>query len=136
MSVLVDTNVWSVVLRRKKQLDSEVTSTLRNLITLNQAILIGPIRQELLTGFKEIHQFEQLQRQLRNFDNYPITVSDYEKAARYHTVCRQNGIQGSTVDLLLCAVADNNQLEIFTLDKDFELYQQHIPIKLYPYKTA
>ena len=97
---------------------------------------VVPVRQELLTGFREKHQFEKLQSQLINFDNYPITVSDYEKAAFYHTLCRQNGVQGSTVDLLLCAIALNNQLEIFTLDKDFELYQKHIPIKLYQRRTA
>ena len=136
MSVLVDTNVWSLALRRKKPVYSKITSTLERLIMQNQALLTGPVRQELLTGFHEEHQFNKLQTQLRNFNNYPINVSDYEKAAYYHTLCRKNGIQGSTVDLLLCAIALNNQLEIFTLDKDFELYRKHIPITLFEYKTA
>jgi predicted nucleic acid-binding protein len=40
------------------------------------------------------------------------------------------GIQGSTTDFLICAVAHLENLEIFTTDNDFENYGAFLPIEL------
>ena len=40
------------------------------------------------------------------------------------------GIQGSTVDHLICAYASRRDLPIFTTDPDFRLYSRHIPVSL------
>ena len=58
MSVLADTSVWSLALRRKKtvQLNREetrLTTLLADAITDGSIVMIGPIRQELLSGIKE-----------------------------------------------------------------------------------
>ena len=92
--------------------------------------MLGPIRQEILSGIKEIKQFELLKRNLSAFPDHNITTNDYEKAAEYFNTCRANGIQGSNTDFLICAVAINNVMSIYALDKDFNLFSEFMPIKL------
>jgi hypothetical protein len=49
---LVDTCIWSEVLRRKKPnpvISEHLAKMLRNL----QAVLIGPVRQEILSGISD-----------------------------------------------------------------------------------
>lgn len=132
MKVIVDTNIWSYALRRKTIIDYEsAISALNELILLNSVVFIGPVRQELLTGFRAKDQFEKLKLHLRQFSDHPIQSTDYELAAEFQTICSTKGVQGSPVDFLICAIAHNNDFEIFTLDKDFIHYRQHIPIHLY-----
>ena len=130
MSILVDTSVWSLALRRKAAPSSQ-EETLRYLIRDGQVKVIGPIRQELLSGIPSREQFEVLKSRLSYFPDTVIQTSDYELAASFFNVCRQNGIQGSHVDFLICAVATNNEFQIYTTDKDFLSYQRHIPIMLF-----
>ena len=49
MRVLVDTCVWSAVLRRRNP-DTELTARLKGLISDGRVFIIGPIRQEILSG--------------------------------------------------------------------------------------
>lgn len=131
MNVIVDTSVWSHALRRKSTIYNVATTGLSRLLDSNNAIIIGPIRQELLTGFRNELQFEKLKSELRQFPDHLIFTEDYELAAELSNTCGKNGIQSSPVDILICAVALNNEMKIFTLDKDFVYYQKVIPIKLY-----
>ena len=40
----------------------------------------------------------------------------------FNHLCRKQGIQGSHTDFLICAVAVNYDMEIFTYDKDFWMF--------------
>ena len=54
MKVLVDTAVWSLVLRRKYRPENRaMAAALASLIVDGLVVMIGPIRQELLSGIKE-----------------------------------------------------------------------------------
>ncbi len=94
-------------------------------------MVIGSIRQELLSGISDEIKFINLKDKLRAFDNLRLQVKDYEKAAEIFNTCRRNGVQGSHIDFLICAVAMNNEINIFTTDKDFENYKKYINIKLH-----
>lgn len=131
MRVLVDTPVWSAALRRDETKETEIRSRLSTLIQNGLVEIIGPIRQELLSGIKDAQQYERLKERLRSFVDLPITTADYEKAASCYNLCRTKGIQGSGTDLLLCAIAIRNNLTIFTTDKDFSQYAKALPIRLY-----
>jgi predicted nucleic acid-binding protein len=39
-------------------------------------------------------------------------------------------VQGTSTDLLICAVAVRHNMAILTTDTDFDLYAKHLPIKL------
>jgi hypothetical protein len=93
--------------------------------------IIGPIRQKILSGIKSTIQFNNLKKYLLYFPDIEINTKDYENAATYFNTCRSKGIQGSNTDFLICSVAVNNNLEIFTNDKDFQNYQKYLPINLF-----
>lgn len=131
MKVLVDTSVWSLVLRRSSSMNLEYQKILEQLISDYRIQMIGPIRQELLSGIKESHQFELLKERLSAFPDYPLQTNDFELAAEYFNQCKNKGVQGSNTDYLICAIAANNDWEIFTTDKDFDNFQAYLPIKLY-----
>jgi len=128
MKVLVDTSVWSLALRRKDQ--NETARKLADLILSSQVVMIGPVRQELLSGIPNEDIFLMLKAKLEAFDDFPITTNEYETAARFHNICRKHGVQGSHTDFLICAVAHNNSLLIFTTDVDFYGFAKYLPIRL------
>jgi predicted nucleic acid-binding protein len=131
MKVLVDTSVWSEVLRRKKNIDLTVANTLSKLIKNNEIIIIGPIKQEILSGIKDTKQFENLKTILRAFRGYSIKEIEYEKAVEISNLCRKFGIQGSNADFLICSIAIENNFQIYSLDKDFNNFSNVIPIQLF-----
>jgi len=140
--VLVDTPIWSLGLRRKRRQlsagDRGLVAAWADLIRERRLLILGPIRQEILSGVRDDSTFERLRQHLRAFDDEPLTSHDYEEAARCHNVCRRAGVAGSGVDFLLCAVALTRGAAIFTTDADFTRYAEHLPLSLYqaPVDTA
>ena len=131
MKVLVDTPIWSYALRtRNKEYEHEIDQ-LESLIRDQRALIIGPIRQEILSGYSDLRKFRKLKEKLSYFENTPIQDIDYELAADLCNQCRKKGIQGPHVDFLICAVAKRIEVPVFTTDKDFSAYQKFISIKLY-----
>lgn len=131
MNVVVDTSVWSLALRRNTPNDAiAIVNRLRDLITDGRVVLLGVIRQEVLSGIRYTEQFVRLRDYLRAFPDLELTSEDYELAAEFFNTCRSNGVQGSNTDFLLCAVAHRRGYSIFTTDKDFENFQLYIPVVL------
>ena len=129
MKVLADTSVWSLALRRKEQ--SETARKLAELILSSMVVMIGPVRQELLSGISNEDIFFELRAKLTAFNDLVITTQDYETAAEFFNTCRKHGVQGSHTDFLICAVAYNNDLLIYTSDDDFVHYAKYLPIKFF-----
>lgn len=129
--VIVDTCIWSLALRRKTSKNQKVTDELTSLVKENRAKIIGLIRQEILSGYSDVARYKKLRNKLRAFPNEQIIDTDYESAAEYSNICRRKGIQGSHVDFLICAIATRLEMQIYTSDKDFSYYSQHLPISLY-----
>ena len=132
MKVIVNTSVWSLVLRRQQQQNYSLANKLRDLIDDGRVILLGAIRQEILSGIKYQKQFDKLKDNLRAFPDLSLDIEDYELAADYFNICRRHGIQGANTDFLICATANRRDYEIFTTDKDFLSFSQYLPIILTP----
>ena len=130
MKAIVDTCVWSSVLRRDKIANREIEKKLVALVLNNDALIIGPIRQEILSGYSDKKKFEELKNKLDAFPNLEIIDEDYIIAAEFSNDCRKKGIQGSHIDFLICAVAFRYKLPIFTTDKDFLNYAKFLDIRL------
>lgn len=131
MNVLVDTCVWSSALRARAPLPDPHVTELKELINEVRACLIGPIRQEILSGIRSQTQFKSLRERLRPFPDLQTTAEDFERAAELFNLCRSRGIQGANTDFLTCATAERHDIPILTADADFQLYARHIPIKLH-----
>jgi hypothetical protein len=135
MKVLVDTSVWSLALRRNLPADGPEVSELIELISEVRVRMIGPVRQELLSGVKSQAQYQKLRNHLRAFPDLEVTTRDYESAAEFFNLCRGKGIQGSNTDFLICSISANHKIPIFTTDGDFTLFQPHLPITLHSLRT-
>lgn len=136
MRVLPDTPIWSAALRRRGGAANAYRAEMARLVNHGAVEIMGPIRQELLSGIREQSQFEQVREHLRRFPDLQITTDDYEEAASFCNRCRSKGIQGSATDFLICAVATQKDLVIFTDDRDFVSYSKVLPIRLYPLDKA
>ena len=136
MRVLVDTSIWSLALRRSDPVQSPDVSELRRLITSREVQIIGPIRQEVLSGIRNVSQFDRLEVHLAAFPDLPLQAEDYVTAAKFFNLCRAKGIQGSNTDFLICAVAVRHDLAIFTTDGDFGHFAKSLPIVLHEFKKA
>jgi len=131
VKVLVDTPIWSYALRTRNNKYQYEIDQLTSLIRDQRTLIIGPIRQEILSGYSDLRKFRRLKEKLSHFENTPIQDIDYEFAAELCNQCRKKGIQGSHIDFLICAVAKRIDVPIFTTDMDFPRYQKIISIKLY-----
>jgi predicted nucleic acid-binding protein len=135
MRILVDTSTWSLAFRRKEipetSEEQKILKELKELINETRAIMIGPIRQEILSGISNLSRFEQLKEKLKAFEDYPIISTDYERAAEYYNRCRKNGIRGSHIDFLICAAAKRNKMAIFSSDNDFQNFSRILELKLH-----
>lgn len=131
MKVIVDTSVWSLALRRDRDDSPSPVQELRHLIRDHRVKMMGPIRQEILSGIRSKSQFKKLRQHLESFPDLPILTEDYVSAAQFFNHCRSKGIQGSNTDFLICAVAVRNKLSIYTTDKDFQMFSKYIQIVLH-----
>jgi len=129
--VLVDTSVWSLALRRRAAVRDTAVETLRTLIDEGRVAIIGPIRQELLSGIRDAATFERLRHHLSAFPDEPLDTADFERAAEHFNMCRAQGIQGSNADFLICASAERRSLPVLTTDLDFRRYAGILPIVLH-----
>ena len=140
MIVLVDTTIWSLALRRRREALSVAESVLveewTRLVRTGQAALAGPIRQELLSGIRMPATFAALQEQLGNFRYLPIAPTDYDQAASFFNDCRAAGTAATAIDMLLCSLAHRHQVPIFTNDDDFPRYAERLPIRLHAVTTG
>ena len=135
MKIIIDTCVWSLALRRNEPQENEYVHELKELIKEVRAQLIGPVRQELLSGIKSKQQFNLLKDHLRAFEEIKITTVDYELAAEYFNTARKKGIQGSNTDFLICAISKRCEMPILTTDKDFISFKTILPIEIHKTRT-
>src|SRR5581483_12409534 len=115
---MVDTSVWSLFLRRRRvdlsAAERRIVRTTRELVRDGHAVLIGVVRQELLSGIADQNRFEELRAHLQFFDDEPPDVADYEVAAQFDNHCRAVGVATSPADMLVCAMARRRNLWILT----------------------
>ena len=65
MKVIVDTPIWSYALRSRKEGYEAYIKEFETLISDQRVVILGPIRQEVLSGYSVKSKFEKLNRKLR-----------------------------------------------------------------------
>jgi len=131
----VDTSVWSLALRRRAEdlapQERRIVAEWSDLVRDGRIRVVGPIRQEVLSGLRDEAQFAALERRLSPFPDAMIEPADYIQAARFFNLCRRRCVTGGPIDLLLCAVAHRFGWPIFARDTDFDRYSQLLPVRLH-----
>ena len=78
---------------------------------------------ELLQGSRNQKEYEMLKDYLetQKFYNLKNGKKSYEEASKIYLKCRKNGLTiRSTIDLIICQIAIENELFLLHNDKDFE----------------
>jgi predicted nucleic acid-binding protein len=133
--ILVDTSIWSLALRRRAAAlsaeEERVVGEWARLVAEGMAALIGPIRQEILSGIRRIEAFRALRRTLLDFPHLNIAAEDYDRAAEFFKVCRAGGVTGGPIDMLISSVAYRHAIPVFAVDTDYVMYARHLPLRLH-----
>lgn len=113
------------MLRRRKGTvfgheEQRMQALLTEAIQDGRVVIIGPIRQEVLSGIKDQAQFQKLRTALEAFPDETLTTFHYEEAARLFNVCRSRGVSCGATDILTCAVAAQMQWSILTIDQGIQ----------------
>ena len=127
MNLVVDTSVWSLVLRRPRvdENNSYVQAFRHHVEHENALFLIGNILQELLDGVKTQQAFTTLNKLLTPFPLLDLTRDTYVYAAQLRNACRAKGIQAGPIDFLISAVCIEYGFPILTADHDFSNIAKH-----------
>lgn len=131
MKVVVDTSVWSLAFRRRKEEKLPLVDLLSELVQQGLAVMLGPVRQEVLSGIRHRDQFERLRERLAAFPDLELTTRDFETAAEFCNRCITKGVQAAHTDFLIAATAINRGYAVLSADKDFEHLARIIPVRRY-----
>jgi predicted nucleic acid-binding protein len=129
VSVLVDTSVWSVALRRDRPASSRELEALRAAVERGEVCLLGVVLQEVLQGFPSLDRSRRLLEHLAPFPLLSLHRGDYVYAAEIRNRCRYKGLAISTIDAQIAAAAINHHCALLTLDEDFRGVARHFPLR-------
>ncbi|MFB3136648.1 MAG: PIN domain-containing protein [Nitrospirales bacterium] len=127
MNLVVDTSVWSLVLRRPQVEEAnQFVRTFHAALEKGDGIfLIGSILQELLDGVRSSRDFDRLLKLLEPFPLLDIHRQTHVAAARLRNHCRAKGVHASPIDFLIAATCCENGFPLLTADRDFTHIAKH-----------
>jgi len=136
MSLLVDTSVWSLALRRDAASNEPAVHHLKEAL-LGSAVVVttGLVLQELLQGFSGPKAQAQIVERFAALPLLQPDRDDHISAAALRNVCRQAGVQIGTIDALLAQLCVRHDLTLLTTDKDFTHAAKHCALRVWPART-
>ncbi|MCC7549145.1 MAG: PIN domain-containing protein [Burkholderiales bacterium] len=132
MTLLIDTSVWSLALRRDTVSDVPEVSTLQHALSGGDVVITtGLILQELLQGFVGARAHEQIVDHFAALPMLSPSRQDHIEAAELRNRCRRAGVQVGTIDALIAQLCVRHQLTLLTTDRDFDYVARHCALKLW-----
>lgn len=132
MTLLVDTSVWSLALRRDSTVETREVIALREALDgADSVVTTGLILQELLQGFSGPTAREAI---IERFGALPLIQpdrQDHVAAAEVRNACRRAGVQIGTIDALLVQLCGRYDMTLLSCDKDFTNAARHVPVRLW-----
>ena len=134
MNLVVDTSVWSLILRRPQvEEDNPFVQAFRFHISQEHGVyLIGNILQELLDGLKYRRTFESLIKILEPFPLLELSRDTYILASELRNTCRSKGVQAGPIDFLIAAACLDHGFPLLTADRDFFHIATHSDLVILP----
>jgi len=132
VTVLVDTSVWSLALRRSTAASEPEVQYLKEALTGSDVVVTtGLVLQELLQGFSGPKAKLQI---IERFASLPLLQpgrDDHIAAAEIRNTCRRAGVQIGTIDALLVQLCVRHELILLTTDNDFTLAAKHCSLRVW-----
>jgi hypothetical protein len=124
--VVIDTSVWVDFLRGGR---SREATAVEELVRSARAVTCGIVLAELLAGVKNSEQRERLSEALAGLDYVEMREQTWRRAGELAAGLRGKGRTLPMSDLIVAALALENDLSVFTVDSHF----RHIPgLRLHP----
>ena len=131
MSLLVDTSVWSLALRRDGAAAEPAVLVLSDALAHGRDVLTtGLVLQELLQGFGGPKSRQAIVERFRNLPMLVPSREDHVGAAELRNKCRRKGVQVGTIDALIAQLCLHHELTLLTTDQDFVHMARIIPLHL------
>jgi hypothetical protein len=132
VTLLVDTSVWSLALRRDRDGDVPQIQALRAALEGDEIVVTtGLVLQELLQGFAGPRARKDI---IERFAALPLLSPDRQNhidAAELRNRCRRAGVQLGTIDALLAQLCIRHGLTLLTTDEDFVHVARHCPLRVW-----
>jgi predicted nucleic acid-binding protein len=132
MTLLVDTSVWSLALRRDAASAAPQVLALRSALVGEEIVVTtGLVLQELLQGFAGPRARKDIVERFAALPLLSPDRQDHIDAAQLRNLCRRAGIQIGTIDALLAQLCIRHDLTLLTTDNDFVHAASHCPLKVW-----
>lgn len=131
MTVLVDTSVWSLALRRDSPPNSPEIVRLTKALESDLVVTTGLILQELLQGFLPKRTQTEIRIRFNAIPAVQPTRDVHIAAADLRNSCRRAGVQLGTIDALIAQLCITHDLELLSTDRDFVHAAQHCSLRLW-----
>ncbi|MDQ3432537.1 MAG: PIN domain-containing protein [Actinomycetota bacterium] len=132
MALLVDTSVWSLLLRRHSPPDlPEVTALRRALGGDELAATTGVVVQELLHGSVSASAQAAMTETFGALEYLAPTFDDHVEAAGVRKHLRSSGIQLGAIDALIAQLAIAGGHTLLTTDDDFNLVARLVGLQVW-----
>ena len=135
MTILVDTSVWSLALRRDAEASEPEVQVLKHSLLGDEVVVTtGLVLQELLQGFSGAKAQAQIVQRFATLPLIQPDRDDYIGAAALRNTCRRAGVQIGTIDALLAQLCIRHELTLLTTDQDFVHAAKHCALSVWPAK--
>ena len=132
MTLLVDTSVWSLALRRNGDVESGQVRALHDALDgADSVVTTGLVLQELLQGFNGPKAKAAIIERFGALALIQPDRQDHIAAAEVRNACRRAGVQIGTIDALLIQLCGRHDMTLLTTDNDFAHAAQHVPFRLW-----
>ncbi len=115
-TVLIDTSIWVEYLRGKNQ---DLVESVKSLLRTRRATLCGIVLSELLAGVRTRKSRDTLKQTLDALEYSEVSRDTWILAGELSGNLKQQGISVPLTDLILAALALENDSELYTLDSHF-----------------
>ena len=132
MTLLVDTSVWSLALRRDAAGNEPEVQVLMDALDGSEIVVTtGLVLQELLQGFNGPKAGAAIVERFSALALVEPGREDYIAAAEVRITCRRAGVQIGTVDALIAQLCIASDLTLLTTDLDFSHAAKHCKLKVW-----
>jgi predicted nucleic acid-binding protein len=132
VTLLVDTSVWSLALRRDvPATEPEVEALKDALAGTDVVVTTGIVLQELLQGFAPPKARAQIVSSFAALALIQPSREDHIAAADLRNHCRAAGVQLGTIDALIAQLCIAHGLTLLTTDQDFTHAAKHSKLRVW-----
>lgn len=126
--ILVDSSVWIAYLTNKP---ASIAQTVEDYLPTGVLATSDPIVTEVTSGARSKSEFDKLKTFFTPIGSLTPPTNIWEEIARHRFELQRQGYQCKLIVLWIAVVAKEYQIPLWTLDKDFEIISQNVPLELW-----